>query len=534
MRDRATCLANWLRCWIRHWPLAIGGVGLVAFFIAATVSWLIPFVPRVHDEFSYLLAADTLLQGRLANPVPDVWQPFQSFHILVEPTYASKYPLGLGLFVALGWAVLGTPIAGCWLAAGLCAASMTWMLGGVTSRRWGVVGGLLVACHPAMQVAWSQTLISGWLTAAGAALLLGGVFRLRRRFQSTAALAGGVGIGLLALTRPFEGLVATLLSSLLLLVLWHGWTLQRKLAIVGRSVPWAGLPIAIALLAIGMQNYAITGRLDRMSYQLHEQQYGVAPLFVFGHQHLPEMEHTGQLPDTVRDFHYGWSLDSFTRRSGIFGWLIGIGEACWEGGTFWVLLAGLPVITVGVWSRYRLAVGIAIVLALQILFSATVCWVFPHYLAPMLPCLLVLSVIGLRRIFRMFVRVQWVRVAQPLRFASAICVAQLALLTISAVQQRSDPLRSWAERRAAIAAELASRDGQHLVLVEYGSEHNVHQEWVYNLSDLEHGKVLWARGEREDWNARLKDKYQRSRFIWRMEPDRPGAAPELVSAPNWD
>lgn len=29
-------------------------------------------------------------------------------------------------------------------------------------------------------------------------------------------------------------------------------------------------------------------------------------------------------------------------------------------------------------------------------------------------------------------------------------------------------------------------------MVEYASDHNVHQEWVYNLADLEDGKVLWG------------------------------------------
>ncbi|MCA9183184.1 MAG: hypothetical protein KDA51_17095 [Planctomycetales bacterium] len=516
------------------WPVVAIAVGLVAFLLAAVVSWLTPFVPSVHDEFSYLLAADTLLHGRLANPPPEVWQPFQSFHILVEPAYASKYPLGLGAFVALGWALLGVPIAGCWLAAGLCAASMTWMLGGVTSRRWGILGGLLVACHPAMQVVWSQSLMSGWLTAAGASLLIGGVFRLRRRFHAGAALAAGTGIGLLALTRPFEGLVATLLASALLFGLWQGWTFKRRLALIVRAMPLASIPIAMALLAIGLQNYAITGRLDRMSYQVHEQQYGVAPLFVFGHQHRPEMEASGQLPATIRAYHYGWSLDSFQERAGLVGWLTGIAQGCWTAWGFWVLLAMVPVFTAGAWCRYRLTIGLALIIAVQIMFSATVCWVFPHYLSPILPSLVVLTVIGLRRIFRMFVKAEIVRMAQPLRFGSFLLAAQLVLLTVSAVRQRMDPLRAWAKHRAAISSELSSRDGKHLVLVEYASDHNVHQEWVYNLADLEDGKVLWARGEREDWNARLKEKYQPSRFIWRLEPDRPGATPELISRPNWD
>jgi len=510
------------------------GVGTAALLIAAAVSWLVPFVPRVHDEFSYLLAADTLLHGRLANPAPEVWQPFQSFHILVEPAYASKYPLGLGACVALGRALFGLPIAGCWIAAGLCAASMMWMLAGVTSRRWATLGGLLVACHPAMQVVWSQSLMSGWLTAAGSALLIGGVLRLRRRFRWVAALNAGAGVGLLALTRPYEGLVATLLATLVLGLLWQGrrLTIGKQTAIAMRTMPVAAIPLAAALLAIALQNIAITGHVSRMSYQIHEQQYGVAPLFVFGQQHVPAMEASGALPDVIRDYHYGWSLASYAERAGWQGWLWGIvetGSTMWG---FWVVLAIVPVLTIGFWWRYRLTRYLAGAVFAQMLLSALVCWVFPHYLSPMLPWLVVLTVVGLRRIFRSFVKVNLLRMSQPQRFMGAILAVQLLLLTINAVHQGFDPLQEWAKRRATIASELSAQPGNHLVLVQYAPDHNVHQEWVYNLADLEHGKVLWARGERDEWNARLQQHYQSSHTIWKLQPDRDHAELELLSKPS--
>ena len=501
---------------------------MVAFAMAAAVSWLLPFAPRVHDEFSYLLAADTVLHGRLSNPAPQLWQPFQSFHIVLQPSYASKYPLGLTLLVALGWGLFGTPVAGCWLAAGICASSITWMLAGLTSRRWAVLGGLLVACHPPLQLAWSQNLMSGWLTAAGSALLAGGVFRLRRRHSQLAAGISGLGIGILAITRPFEGLVATLLLSLVCWGLWHRRSLANKLWSIARAVPAASMPIATALSLILLQNWAVTGRLGQMSYQLHEQQYGVAPLFVFGQQQVPAMETLGQWPAVVRDFHYGWSLDSFRQRAGFVGWLKGIGESMAVLWDLRILLTLLPLATIGWWGRFQLPQWLAAAAALQILVSASVCWVFLHYLAPVIPWLVALAALGLRRMFRVFVKAKWVSVSQPQYFIGMLLVAQTMLLVLHSLRNADDDLNAWARHRLRIAQELEQLPGQHLVLVHYSAGHNVHQEWVYNLADLKAAKVLWARGERSDWNSRLIDQYRATHSVWELAADEPVPSIELM------
>ena len=137
--------------------LAIAVVGVSAFLVTATLSLLVRFPQaRLHDEFSYLLAADTFAHGRLTNPTHPMWVHFESMHIIHEPTYASKYPPGQGLFLAAGGIDRRPPYcrgvvehgAGVWC--DLLDADGYWM-----PPRWALLGGMLAVFHPLI-LGWSQ------------------------------------------------------------------------------------------------------------------------------------------------------------------------------------------------------------------------------------------------------------------------------------------------------------------------------------------------------------------------------------------
>src|SRR5215470_10093272 len=58
--------------------------------------------PRVHDEFAYIFGGETFAKGRLATPTHPIWRFFETIHINMQPTYASKYPPAQSAFLALG------------------------------------------------------------------------------------------------------------------------------------------------------------------------------------------------------------------------------------------------------------------------------------------------------------------------------------------------------------------------------------------------------------------------------------------------
>jgi hypothetical protein len=90
------------------------------------------------------------------------------------------------------------------------------------------------------------------------------------------------------------------------------------------------------------------------------------------------------------------------------------------------------------------------------------------------------------------------------------------------------PSAEWYRERALLQAQLERDGAQHLILVRYGPDHDVHDEWVYNAADIDAAAVVWARDHGPEGNRDLLLHF-RGRQVWTLEADE--SPRRLVQAP---
>ncbi|MEW6733507.1 MAG: hypothetical protein AB1489_19420 [Acidobacteriota bacterium] len=506
--------------------LSILLIGLVTILANAAVSLLlfIP-VPFVHDEFSYLLAADTFANGRITNPTHPLWIHFESLQIIQQPTYASKYPPAQGLILAVGQVIGGHPIVGVWLSMGLVCAIICWMLQAWLPPRWALMGSLLAMLRLGILGYWSQSYWGGAMAAIGGALLFGALPRLIRQPQVSVSLLMGLGLAILANSRPYEGLIISL-PVLIVLLVWMlknqsftGWILFKRIV----------LPLVI-LLAItgtmmGYYNWRVTGNPLLMPYQVHETTYSVAPIFIW--QPLrPEPQYNHK---AIRDFHITWGLTNYQSHYPLSNLIITIWNKLkthWSfflGPMFTIPLITLPWVLRNRWIRLALLTSLLCLLA--IIFETYTTQ--PHYLAP-ITSLVFLIVVQSMRHLRL-----WCWRGKPTgRFIVCMVPLFAILVLIVRLQLGLDTLdaNSWNVRRASLQKQLEADEKFHLIIVRYGAKHNLHHEWVYNNADINSAKVVWARDIDDRQNCALI-RYFYDRQVWLLNID-DQSIPQLIPYPT--
>ncbi len=480
----ATAGRNGLRRGSRSQWQSIAIVMLLAVGISVCVTMIRTPFPRIHDEFSYLLAADMFAMGRVAMPKHPMWEHFETFHVLVQPNYASKYPPAQGLFLALGQ-LLGSPIVGVWLSTALAAGASCWMLQGWLPKRWAFLGGLLICVSYTVMIRWGQSYWGGAPAMIGGALLCGGFARHVRAPNFIATLAMLLGAAMLATTRPYEGGVLCVVIALHILVasIRQGrirerdfWTKFVAPGMVGSGVLLGGL---------ALYNVAITGSWSDFPHSSFHRQYAATPVFQW---QSPPPEPTYR-HEVIRDFWTGWGAEAYKQQQhpSIYFTIRSQASIGMLFSFFGVSLV-IPLLSVSSVRKRRGALVALHGISAVLVGSAFVPWVQRHYLAPILPVAYLLLLHSIRQ----FYAAKPCRRKQRAALATACLVGAVAALLLR-VTYEVNKREHWGAERARIERDLEQQPGDDLIVVRYANNHKGLDEWVYNKADIDNSPIIWAR-----------------------------------------
>ena len=448
-------------------------------------------VPRVHDEFAYLLTGETFASGHLTNSSHPMRDFFASFHVFHEPTYQAKYPPGQGAFLALGKLLTGTPIMGVWLNMALACTALFWLLRARFDILLSIYGALfpLLAFHLNWQ--WSHTYWGGNAALLGGALFLGGVLRFTQP-KIRDALAMAAGILLLSQTRPAESipLIAICLGAIFIQQLRSGWKKSR-------------IPYWLTIIAGGLAAMGITLLYNKIL---------TGDMLQFPHKHWNNIMFQDDAPALIKSYT-GSKLRTPSQE------LLRIGK-------YFLGPLALCALAIGVVRRRpacpEFIIGATIVIITTAISIAKTAG-HPHYLAPILPILYAIVLQALRVMLR-----------HPSRGFPAFAATIIALffgfnlgLSVKKIAER--PEWGWQKERAGIQQNLRKSGENHLIVVRYAPGHSEHLEYVYNAANIDASPVVWARDLGTIKNRELLD-YFSDRSTWLLEADkRPN---ELVPYPG--
>jgi hypothetical protein len=482
-------------------------------------------VPGIHDELSYLLQADTFAHGRLANPTHPMWKSFETFHVNWFPTYSSMYPPAQGFVLAIGqW--LGNPWIGVLLSDAAMCAAILWMLQAWMPARWALLGGAFAALNLGIASYWMNSYWGGAVAAAGGALVLGGLARILRRASVGSALLLGLGIAILANSRPYEGLLFCVPAGI-----WIFWWLLGKIKwrdSLGSRIRTVFLPLSVCIVLtvtfIGYYNWRLTGNVLLLPHVLNTRTYHSTPLFLWEHA-KPELEYNNE---QFEEFYNGWEREDYKTtwkdaRRVTTEKLARMGVVFfWPGALF--LLPALPFAFRD--REMRLPV-VTMLVCLAGVFA--VIWSEPHYAAPV-ACIVYLLLVQAVRHLR---TKNWKRRPVGMALSRALVVLLVLETCINVGRRACDPMW-WTctgdVSRLTVMDNLLHQPGKHLIVVRYSEDHNIHDEWVYNGADIDGSKVIWARELDKEQNAKLFA-YFKDRRIWLVEPDDDNTEIQPYSAP---
>ena len=471
--------------------------------IAIISIWSIPR-PRIQDEFAYLLGGETFALGRLTNVSPKYWRFFEAPHILVTPSFQSKYPPGQAVALALGKVLLGHPWFGVMLSCAAMAAAICWMLQAWMPARWALLGGLLSLVRLAIYSYWMNSYWGGSVAAIGGCLVMGAYPRVVKRGQFGYAWAIGAGLFILANTRPLEGAI----SSLPIGIALTRWLIRAS----SRARLQVAAPIAVCLMLgvafIGYYDFRVTGNPLDMPHREFARQYAHAPMLIVGKVDTRHITYSNV------DVAYQYAIWESATVTGtkLHYWATRWYYAGIANHEALGLLLAAPLLLLPLTLRdhnIRLMLACLLMMLLMLLLDGSASL---HYAAPQIGSffgLLVQCIRHMRAGSDVRLRRAGRFLSRTLIVASVACFIGfgIALARSRGWQEPASPI----QRRPEMEATLQGlSDGKALVFVRYRFDPRrifPFEDWNYNSPDLFETPVLWVHDMGRSENEKILQEY---------------------------
>ena len=395
---------------------------------------------------------------------------------------------------------------------------------------WALLGGFLAVARLATFSYWTNTYYGGAVAVLGGALVLGALPRIKRQQRVRDALLMGLGLALLANTRPYESLFFCLPIAAVLLIWMFGRSAPPLLLSLRRVLLPLSLVLAITVGAMGYYFWRVTGSPIRIPYQVNISAYHLVyfpwqklqPAALYRHAVMKQFYQGPPVLDSYGQVHRHPLL--------------------------WILLKPLPLVIfflgpvlllpVLAWIAIRPRRSLMKTTSRNTRFLLLVCGCtmigltlpiylpMAHYAAPMTAAVYALVLQSMR-----YVRLwKWDGKPSGLFLVRAVPVICLGLLPVRAAASALHIpvpvtiIHTWYSedphniQRARVINRLEREPGQHLVFVRYEPEHEIFLDWVYNSADIDSAKVVWARDMGAGGNQELIE-YFKARRVWLVEPD---------------
>jgi len=282
------------------------------------------------------------------------------------------------------------------------------------------------------------------------------------------------------------------------------------------------IPTAVAM---AIYNHSLTGHALLFPETLNVRTYHTAPMFLFQAAKPPLQYHNQQF----EEFYNGWEREEYDHTSESVKCLTWLKTVRFFSAFGWwgILLAAPGFYYVLRNARLRLP---WIMLALVAVGAYIVVWSNAHYASPA-TCIVVLLYLQSLRYVRQMRGKRWRAGAILARTSVLLLLAD----TATAVVRKQCDTFYWTCQgdvsRLVIQRKLEALPGKHLVMVRYGDDHNIHDDWVFNRADIDSQRIVWAREIDEQQDAKLFD-YFHDRKVWLVTPDSDNTYLAPYSAPD--